>query len=207
MIAHHGTTVPRLSVLRPFANPDSNLAHPCVYLSTDRALASLYVWNRPFKWMTFEIGEDGLPVYFESFPHGLETFYAGVTGCLYTCEGTFETDERTTIRHAVVCRQPVPVAAAEEVPDALERILRFAREGKLLLHRYEDLTDQRRASDRRMILNAIRRQALLQGKHPMARFVAETFPDLWAEAQREAERAASPPDPFSFSILSLVRGD
>ena len=72
MIAYHGTTVGNLRLLRPFANPHSNLSYPCVYLSTNKALASIYIWNRPYKWMTFEIREDGLPVYNESFKNGLK---------------------------------------------------------------------------------------------------------------------------------------
>ena len=59
MTAYHGTTVRGLEVLRPFASPHSNLDYPCVYLSADKALASIYIWKHPFKWMTFEIGEDG----------------------------------------------------------------------------------------------------------------------------------------------------
>ena len=77
MTAYHGTTVRGLEVLRPFASPHSNLDYPCVYLSADKALASIYIWKHPFKWMTFEIGEDGIPVYNESFKDGLRAFYGG----------------------------------------------------------------------------------------------------------------------------------
>ena len=43
MTAYHGTTVRGLEVLRPFASPHSNLDYPCVYLSADKALASIYI--------------------------------------------------------------------------------------------------------------------------------------------------------------------
>lgn len=43
MLAYHGTTVRDLQVLQPYANPHSNLKYPCVYLSTNRALASIYM--------------------------------------------------------------------------------------------------------------------------------------------------------------------
>lgn len=82
MIAYHGTTVGNLRLLRPFANPHSNLSYPCVYLSTNKALASIYIWNRPYKWMTFEIREDGLPVYNESFKNGLK-------GIVWRCQGLY----------------------------------------------------------------------------------------------------------------------
>ena len=46
--------------------------------------------------MTFEIPEDGIPLYNESFPGGLAHFYGGVKGYIYTCRGDFQTDENTT---------------------------------------------------------------------------------------------------------------
>ena len=60
MIAYHGTIIGNIDILRPFASPHSNLKYPCVYLSTNKALSAIYIWNQPYKWMTFEIQEDGL---------------------------------------------------------------------------------------------------------------------------------------------------
>ena len=90
MTAYHGTTVRGLEVLRPFCQPPFQSGLPCVYLSADKALASIYIWKHPFKWMTFEIGEDGIPVYNESFKDGLRAFYGGVKGVIYTCSGSFD---------------------------------------------------------------------------------------------------------------------
>lgn len=36
MIAYHGTTVCGIRVLKPFANPASNLDYPCVYFPSIR---------------------------------------------------------------------------------------------------------------------------------------------------------------------------
>lgn len=182
MLAYHGTVVGNLKVLHPFASPHSNLDYPCVYLSTNEALASIYIWNRPYKWMTFEIGEDGVPVYKESFENGLEEFYKGVSGYIYTCSGDFGSDENTGIRHAVISREPVEVLAADIVEDTYARILRYEAEGLLRIDRYTDLTDEQRRKDRNMVLNAIRRLDLLKGNHPLSGFVSEKFPDLWSEA-------------------------
>ena len=104
MIADHGTVVGGLHTLEPFASPHSNLKYPCVYLSTNKALASIYIWNKAYKWMTFEIREDGIPIYNESFKDCLKQFYEGVKGYIYTCDAEFETDENTKIRHAVISK-------------------------------------------------------------------------------------------------------
>lgn len=123
MIAYHGTIVGNINVLRPYASPHSSLKYPCVYLSTNKALSAIYVWNKPYKWMTFEISEDGLPVYNESFKNGLYEFYNGVKGYIYTCESDF--DDNTTIKCAVISKNIVPIKNVDVVENAYERILQY----------------------------------------------------------------------------------
>ena len=182
MIAYHGTTVGNIDTLMPFANPHSNLKYPCVYLSTSKALAAVYIWNASYKWMTFEIAEDGIPVYNESFQNGLREFYNGVKGFIYTCESHFETDENTTIRCAVVSKSPVLIQGADIVENAYERILQYERQGALRINHFENLSQEQIAKDKNMILGAIKRLELLKGEHPLSGFVKEKFPIYWQEA-------------------------
>ena len=184
MIAYHGTTVGNLRLLRPFANPHSNLSYPCVYLSPNQALASIYIWNRPYKWMTFEIREDGLPVYNESFKNGLKELYGGVRGYIYTCQADFSTDAKTNISCAVLSTEPVPIVETDVVEDAYQRIRQYEEEGLLVIHHFESLSEEQRARDKRMVLRAIQRLELLKGEHPLSPFVKEKFPLIWEEAIR-----------------------
>ena len=133
MTAYHGTIVGGLHTLKPHANPHSNLKYPCVYLSTNKALSSIYIWNKGYKWMTFEIREDGMPVYNEAFKDCLLEFYSGVKGYIYTCDADFETDENTAIRHAVIARNPVDILDVDVVDDACERILQYERDGMIII--------------------------------------------------------------------------
>ena len=183
MIAYHGTTMQGLSVLKPFANPDSNLDYACVYLTTYKPLAALYIWNKPYKWLNYGFADDGLPVYTESFPNALSVFYGGVSGCIYTCEGEFEFDANANIKIAVISKQDVQVKEADNVPDCYTRILEYENQGLMHIRRYESLTDAQRESEHRMILSAIKHHNLLHRDHPMAPFVKEKFPDIWREAQ------------------------
>ena len=184
MIAYHGTVVAGLRTLKPFASPHSNLKYPCVYLSTNKALSSIYIWNKDYKWMTFEIREDGMPVYNESFKNCLLEFYGGVKGYIYICDADFETDENTTIKHAVISREPVDVLDVDVVNDAYERILQYENDGMLIINRYENLPEEQKSNDRNMVLGAIRRLELLKGEHPLSNFVSSKFPELWDEAHR-----------------------
>lgn len=182
MIAFHGTIVGNINRLQPFASPHSNLKYPCVYLSTNKALSAIYIWNKTYKWMTFEIQGDGLPVYNESFKNGLYEFYNGVKGYIYTCEADFEVDNNTTIKCAVVSRNTVPIKAVDVVENAYERILQYEQQGQLIINHFEDLTDMQKNKDKNMILGAIKRLELLKGEHPLSGFVKEKFPVYWDEA-------------------------
>jgi len=155
-----------------------------VYLSTNKALASIYIWNRPYKWMTFEIREDGLPVYNESFKNGLKELYGGVRGYIYTCQADFSTDAKTNISCAVLSTEPVPVVETDVVEDAYQRIRQYEEEGLLVIHHFESLSEEQRARDKRIVLRAIQRLELLKGEHPLSPFVKEKFPLIWEEAIR-----------------------
>ena len=178
MQAYHGTVKTGLRELRPFAKPSNNLEYACVYLSRSKALAALYIWNKPYKWLNFNFAEDGHIVYRESFPGALEEFYGGVAGSIYTCEGSFVQDKNTRIQTAVISRESVPVMEEDFIPDALARILEYERQGLLEIRRYEALTEKELAMEEKMIAGAIRRT---KAGTPMGQFIQEKFPDLWAQ--------------------------
>lgn len=182
MIAYHGTIVGNINVLRPYASPHSSLKYPCVYLSTNKALSAIYIWNKPYKWMTFEISEDGLPVYNESFKNGLYEFYNGVKGYIYTCESDFDVDDNTTIKCAVISKNIVQIKNVDVVENAYECILQYEQQGKLKINRFEELSDSQINKDKNMVIGAIKRLELWKGEHPLSNFVQEKFPVYWEEA-------------------------
>jgi hypothetical protein len=179
---YHGTTVGGLEILQPFANPASNLKKPCVYLSTIREIAAMYIWKHPFKWLTFEFGQHNEVIYYECFPGHLEYFYRGVTGYIYAVEGEFECDNKIGIRCAAISEQPITVQQCETIPDACETLLNYERQGNLMIHRFETLSPEKHAASRRMVLSAIKRLDLLKEDKPMAAFVKEKFPEIWNDA-------------------------
>jgi len=180
MLAYHGTAHTGLEELRPFANHYSNLEYPCVYLTTCKPLAAIYIWDKPYKWMNFRFAQDGHVIYTESFPGALEEFYGGLPGSIYTCEGEFEFDKNAKIKVAVISRAPVAVMEEDPVPDALERILDYERQGLLEIRRYEALTQEELGMERRMIESAIKRA---RADSALGAFIQQKFPALWAARQ------------------------
>ena len=185
MLYYHGSPKVGLTILKPFLCADSNLKKPCVYLTSNRALAALYIWNRPFRWMNYGIREDGVPVYTESFPGALSTFYSGVRGCVYTCRGNY-TENGTGISVAVVSEEPVPVEATEPIDDAYKELLRLEDAGELVIRRYESLSEEQLEAQNTMILREIREENLLRRpESPLSLFLQERFPTLWERAKKQ----------------------
>jgi len=198
--AYHGTAKTGLTQLIPFANPHSNLEYACVYLSRLKELAALYIWDKPYKWLNFHFADDGHVVYTESFPNALEEFYGGLAGSIYTCEGKFEYDKNARIQAAVISRVPVNVIEEDFVPDALERILEYERQGLLEIRRYESLGEETLAGEKRMILSAMKRES---AHTALMEFIQEKFPVLWAEGQ-ELMAAPMTKEHIAF-VLDLMR--
>ena len=136
MTAYHGTTKTGLSELIPFAAPHSKLKHSHVYLSRSKVLAALHIWDKPYRWVKYNYAEDGRIVYLEPYPNALEKFYGGVAGSLYTCEGKFK---HYGNRDVLVWHKPVAVIEEELVPDALERLLEYERQGLLEIRWCEEM--------------------------------------------------------------------
>jgi len=197
--AYHGTTKSGLKELIPFANARSNLEYACVYLSRLKELAALYIWNKPYMWLNFNFAEDGHVFYTESFPNALEEFYGGVSGSIYTCEGEFEYDKNARIQVAVISRESVNIVEEDPVPEALERILEYERQGLLEIRRYESLTEEELAREKRMILSAIKRAS---AHTALVGFIKEKFPAIWAEGQElSAKPMGKEHIPFAIDLL------
>ena len=137
MRAYHGTTKSGLEELMPFANPHNELSNSCVYLANEKALALLHIWGKPYRWVKFEYTEDGRIVYLEPYPGVLEDFYGGVSGSIYTCEDKF----KRLAKNVFISHMPVPVLEEDHVPDALERILEYERQGLLEIRRCDAMPE------------------------------------------------------------------
>ncbi|GHV87267.1 hypothetical protein AGMMS50255_5630 [Spirochaetia bacterium] len=184
-IYYHGTIVKNINELKPFQGKYSNLNYPCVYLSAKKAMAAIYIWNKPFMWMSYDIKDDGIPIITESFSNHLYEFYNGVSGCIYTCEGNFITDFAVGIKFAAVSKDPIKVKEYENVNNAYEKLLEYENKKELKIIRFNELKKENIEGRNRTILKTIKHYNLLDEKHPMAPFIKEKFPEVWEEAKKQ----------------------
>lgn len=179
----HGSPVLGLTVLRPY--PTYYQKKPYVYLTSNEAVASFYVLKRDYMWFTYGFTKDGIPEYTETYSGQLNEFYSGLSGAIYICESDFSASGLNSIPTAVTLEEPITVISSIPVEDCLQKFLEYEAQGRLILHRFEELTEKQRESNTRMILNSICDLKLLEGKHPLSGFVKEKFPELWNIALRK----------------------
>lgn len=137
---YHGSTTIGLKELQPRISVGARLQEPRVYLTTSRQLALHYIWDTQrlgMKMPMLDIRTDGTLVFQEVFSGALAYFYQGVSGCIYHCEGEFQTDQ--TISTSVVTNAIVPIVDYEYIDDVYEHILRYEEKGKFIYEHYEDL--------------------------------------------------------------------
>ncbi|MDD5190472.1 MAG: hypothetical protein PHE50_05455 [Dehalococcoidales bacterium] len=181
---YHGSPVSGLTTLIPQATYYQKQPH--VYLSTNEVVAVFYILKRDYMWYTYGFTEQGIPEYTESYKGNLKEFYGNLKGYIYVSEGDFPVSNSMDIKVAVVCDEPVKITQSIYIENCLERLYEYEAKGKLIIHRYENLTEKQKTSNRQMVRGAIKRLDLLAGKHPLSPFVKEKFPDLWEEEVKKA---------------------
>lgn len=142
MILYHGSYVPGITTLRPFA---SNHDKPYVYLTHSQVLAAIYAHNpmsRPNGFFTYRWGKDGVLHYDEYFENQMEEIYAGQRGYVYTCEGEYPQIEK--MPWVYVAEESVRVNSCTEIPNIYALLLRYEREGILRVRRWKDASEKQR---------------------------------------------------------------
>jgi hypothetical protein len=103
-----------------------------------------FAWDGPWmKWGPYGFHADGRQIIGEYYPDALQRTYSGVSGYIYTVTDPPDAEFSIGIPDTVVSDQPVFTDSAEFIPDAYEAILQAEREGKIIIHRYEELTEQK----------------------------------------------------------------
>ena len=182
---YHGSTTKGLKELKPCLPVGAHMQEPRVYLTTNRQLALHYIWDTQrlgVKMPMLDIRNDGTLVFQEMFSGALEYFYKGVSGYIYHCQGDYPADPH--VPTSAASATAVPVIDHEYIDDVYEHILRYEKQGKLIYEHYEDLPQWRIDVIRGHIIRFIKRNDLIVGSgHPSRKFIAEMFPQYWAEAR------------------------
>lgn len=181
MRLYHGSQTEGIQVLEPrLADHD----RPYIYLSTLEIVAGFYLCNaveRPYYWFPYGYSKDGIPYYDEMYPNALREVSEGVHGYIYAVDVS---DDQVipfgANPNARLGTSPIRVSSCKEIPDAYALMLQYEKQGRLIIARYEDKTENQRNRDHQLILNHIRSKKMYQTPDcSYARFVKAKFPFIW----------------------------
>ena len=178
-MVYHASPVGGLTVLEPKSAGNET---PVVWFSEKRENVLVYLSNAvekfcresgfghegPYeKWGPYGFEHDGRLRLEEYYPDALRETYRGVSGWIYTAETV--DGALTAIPFTVTSEKPVPVTGAEFVPDAYEAILEAERQGKIVLKRYGDFSEE----ERKCLFLLLSREYENSGDKPEYRFFLE----------------------------------
>ena len=133
---------------------------PLVYLSEKRENVLVYlsnavekycrekgfdwdgVWS---KWGPYGFNAEGIQILQEYYPDAIEKTYKGVSGYIYRAEEIRDPGIEIKIPAAATSSAPVEVTGAEFVADAYEAILQAESAGLLIIERYGELSEKKKA--------------------------------------------------------------
>jgi hypothetical protein len=178
-VYYHGSIVKGLIKLMPKYSEYSKLNFPCVYLTENIQIATLYIWDKPYKWMSYGF-KDGIPFYTETFENALYEFYNNINGCIYEVNGTFDTNELVGILYTTISKEPINIIKQYFVENVYEKLLKYEKEQKIIIKRYNELTEKDTKIRNKMILAEIKNNDLKNKmEDPLSKMIREKFPEIW----------------------------
>ncbi|MEX1378284.1 MAG: hypothetical protein AB1Z23_12540 [Eubacteriales bacterium] len=178
---YHGSIVPNLKTLYPFNTNNSLSQRDCVYLTDKKEMALLYIWVRKFAWLTYGFDKEGTVVFGETHKDALKEFYKDVKGYIYTVELDNALENDTSIRNVATVYSEVDVLGCEVIEDVYEEILKYEKQGRIKIRRYEQLSEKEHAKNREMILNTLKSGDLEKKDRALLAYIKMRFSDIYLE--------------------------
>ena len=189
ILLYHGSPTGGIQTLQPFT---ADHGKPYVYFSTSDISAALYAaraLERPYYWVPYSYDAAGKITYTEVWKNAFAEVFSGKNGYLYCCEA----DDKKLLRFPThqslrLSSEAVPVARAERIENLESWLLQREREGKLVIQRYESLSQDQRSLWHGMVLEElIESFSGCELSNPYTRFVQEKLPAVWERFLHEAK--------------------
>lgn len=189
MILYHGTQAHNIEKLLPFATRVNAISKPVICFTPNPNIALFYIWNRSYKWVTFNENENGKVVFTEHYENMLYDFYNNVSGSIYECNGDNTDISQTNMKGVYVSESPIKVENEMFIPNVYNEILKQESLGNVVIKRYSKLSLEEKENISKTTIRAIHMQKLLfpTDHKPMEElidFVKSHFPNEWNIASK-----------------------
>ena len=160
---YHASKIGNLSVLKPFI---SNHGKKYIYFSDKRENVLIYCSNPIEKYCketNFDFNEkcpwfapygfdgNGTFCYEEYCPNLFYESYFGVSGYIYKIESNQGITKLKEIRNVYVSKNKVTPEEVEFIENVYDEMIKTEREGKIKIFRYEDISNERKEKNNKMI--------------------------------------------------------
>lgn len=153
---YHASNIKNLKVLKPHI---SSHGKSWVYFSTKRENILVYLsnavekyikdkYNRPLKkyekWASYGITSDGRVRIEEYYPNATKETFEGVSAYIYSVNHLEKAQPLKGIKDVFVTEEEINIDGCEFVQDAYAEILKAEKEGKIVIERFEDISEKKR---------------------------------------------------------------
>ena len=162
---YHASNIADLKVLKPHV---SNHEKSLVYFSSKRENVLVYIsnavekyikekYNRSLKqynkWASYGITEDGRVRIEEYYPNATVETFKGVSGYIYSVNQLDNVKPLRGIKDAFITQEEILIDSYEYVADAYDEMLKAEQEGKIVIERFETISDKKREWIEKTIIN------------------------------------------------------
>jgi len=144
-------------------------------------MALLYIWVRKFMWLTYGFDEQGRVVYTETHKGALKEFYKDVKGYIYSVDIDDNRDNDTNIQNTITVYNEIKISECEMIEDVYDGIMKYEEEGIIKVRRYEDLSEEDKEKNKKMILRELSGSDLYKNDRVLLGYLKMRFPDIYHE--------------------------
>ena len=189
MILYHGTHMQNIATLKPFATRRNAISKPVICFTPNPQIALFYIWNRSYKWITFNENENGKAVFTEHYENMLYDFYNHISGSIYECDRSNPNISPTHMKGVYVSESPIEAKKETVVANAYDEILKQESLGNIIVQRYDKLSANEKSRITKSTIQAIHMQKLLIPSDHLpiieqTAFVRSHFPVEWDIASK-----------------------
>ncbi|MBR6410932.1 MAG: hypothetical protein IKS35_06085 [Clostridia bacterium] len=191
-IFYHGSAVVGIKTLLPYSKAHNTIKNPVVYLTPNETLSLFYIWNRPYKFVTFNENDLGTVVYTEWYDNQFSDLIKGLSGSIYECVDDM-CIHPTHIAGVYNSEVPVNVSKETVIDDVFEEIRKRIADGRVILRTYGSLNNEEKEKIIECdMVRAIHQQRLLkfgtsEYNTAFGAFVKEHFPLSWSIAEKMSD--------------------
>lgn len=178
----HGSNTAGIKVLEP---RQADHDRPYIYMTTMEVVSAFYLCNaveKPYYWFPYGFMKDSnIPIYHELYPNALREVSEGVSGYIYEVEAMEnQVIPFKNIPCARLGTQPIEVTGYRKVPNAYELFQEYEKQGKLVIGRFEDKTEQQLEWWYQSIVNYLKEKNMIElPECSYAEFIKRKFPQVW----------------------------